>query len=77
MLYEVITEAEAAGSSDSMIHLSYLAETKSRTAIVVAKGKRAEAETRSLNQELAAALERKKELDRQREIEKRKRNNFV
>jgi len=64
--------AETSGNTGDMIHLSYLAETKSRTAMAVASGKRAEAETRSLNQELAAALERKKELDRQREIEKRK-----
>ena len=65
-------EAEQAGGTENMLHLSYLAEQKSRTAVLVAQGKRAEAETQKLNEETARAIEKKKELDRQRELEKQK-----
>jgi len=67
-----VQEAEQAGNTDDMVHLSYLAETKSRIAVAVAEGKKVEEETQKLNEETARAIEKKKELDRLREIEKKK-----
>ena len=67
-----VREAAQAGNSDDMIHLSYMAETKSRIAVAVAERKMAEEETQKLNEETARAIEKKKELDRLRELEKKK-----
>ena len=64
-------EAERAGGNEDMLHLSYLAEQKSRTAVAVAQGKKAEAETKTLNEEMARAIQKKNELDRQRELAKK------
>ena len=67
-----VREAAQAGNTDDMIHLSYMAETKSRIAVAVAERKMAEEETQELNEETARAIEKKKELDRLRELEKKK-----
>ena len=67
-----VREAAQAGNTDDMIHLSYMAETKSRIAVAVAEKKMAEEETQKLNEETARAIEKKKELDRLRELEKKK-----
>jgi outer membrane protein OmpA-like peptidoglycan-associated protein len=67
-----LREAEQAGNSEEMIHLSYLAERKARIAMTVAEGKKSEETIRKLNTETAELLAQKKELDQQRELEKKK-----
>jgi len=62
-------EAEKAGNSDEMIHLSYLAERKAQIAMTIAEGKKAEENLRKLNTETAELLAQKKKLDQQRELE--------
>lgn len=69
---QAVREAEQAGNTADMLHYSYVAEKKARIAQVVAEGKIAEREMQALNEETARAIERKKELDRQRDLEKRK-----
>lgn len=69
---KAIKEAEAAGSSDSMIHLSYLAERKAQVALTAAEGKKAEEDIRKMNEEMAELLAKKQKLDQQRELEARK-----
>jgi len=69
---KAVREAEKAGDTAEMLHMSYVAEKKARIAMVVAEGKKAERETERLNEETAKAIEKKKELDRLRELEKRK-----
>lgn len=64
-----IREAEQAGNSDEMIHLSYVAERKARIAMTIAEGKKAEETIRKLNTETAELLAQKKKLDQQRELE--------
>src|SRR3989304_4043986 len=46
---KAVQMAEQAGSSAEMIHLSYLAEKRSRIAMTFAEGKMAERETQRLN----------------------------
>ncbi len=67
-----LREAERAGNSDEMIHLSYLAERKAQIAMAVAEGKKAEENIRKLNTETAELLAQKKKLDQQRELEAKK-----
>ena len=62
-------EAEKAGNSDEMIHLSYVAERKAQIAMTIAEGKKAEETIRKLNTETAELLAQKKKLDQQRELE--------
>jgi OOP family OmpA-OmpF porin len=69
---KAVRSAEQAGSSDDMMHLSYMAEKKTRLAMSVAEGKMAESETQKLNVEMADLIARKQELDRLRELEKRR-----
>lgn len=65
---KAISNAEQAGSSDEMIHLSYLAEKKSRIATTVAEGKIAERDTQKLNAETAELIARKQKMDQEREL---------
>jgi outer membrane protein OmpA-like peptidoglycan-associated protein len=65
-----VQEAEQATSTDRMLHLSYLAETKSRIAMTVAQTKMAEKDIETLREETAKAVEQKRELDRQRDLAK-------
>lgn len=65
---EAIRIAEQAGSSDEMIHLSYLAEKKSRIAMTVAEGKNAEREAQKLHTEMAEEIARKQRMDQEREL---------
>ena len=69
---KAVRKAEQAGSSDEMMHLSYLAEKKTRIAMTVAEGKMAERETQKLKVETAELIARKRALDRQRELEKQR-----
>jgi len=69
---KAVRSAEQAGSSDDMMHLSYLAEKKTRLAMTVAEGKMADRETQKLNAETSELIMRKQELDRQRELEKQR-----
>jgi len=64
-----LQEAEQAGNSDEMIHLSYVAEKKAQIAMTIAEGKKAEENIRKLNTETAELLAQKKKLDQQRELE--------
>ena len=64
-----LQEAEQAGNSDEMIHLSYVAEKKAQIAMTIAEGKKAEGNIRKFNTETAELLAQKKELDKQRELE--------
>lgn len=64
-----LQEAEQAGNSDEMIHLSYVAERKAQIAMTIAEGKKAEENIRKLNTETAELLAQKKKLDQQRELE--------
>lgn len=65
---KAVRKAEMAGGSEEMIHLSYLAEKKSRIAMTVAEGKIAERDMQKLNAEMAEAIERKQKMDREREL---------
>lgn len=65
---KAMNNAEKAGSTDQMIHLSYLAEKKSRIAMTVAEGKIAERDTQKLNAEMAEEIARKQKMDREREL---------
>lgn len=67
-----VEEAGQADSTDDMVHLSYLAEMKTRIAVTVAEGKASEDESERLNEETARAIETKRHLDRLRELEKKK-----
>lgn len=69
---KAVRAAEQAGKTDSMIHLSYLAERKAQIAMIVAEGKKAEEDTKKLNAETADLLAQKQKLDMQRELEKKK-----
>jgi len=69
---KAVRKAEQAGSSADMMHLSYLAEKKSRIAMTFAEGKKAERETQKLNAETSELIMRKQALDRQRELERQK-----
>jgi OOP family OmpA-OmpF porin len=69
---KAVRSAEQAGSSDDMMHLSYLAEKKTRLAMTVAEGKMAERQTQKLNAETSELIARKQELDRLRELEKQR-----
>jgi len=65
-------EAEKAGNSDEMIHLSYVAERKAQIAMTIAEGKKAEETIRKLNTETAELLAQKMKLDQQRELESKR-----
>ena len=69
---KTVRSAEQAGSTDDMMHLSYLAEKKARIAMTFAEGKMADRQTQKLNAETSELIMRKQELDRQRELEKQK-----
>jgi OOP family OmpA-OmpF porin len=69
---KAVRSAEQAGNTDDMMHLSYLAEKKSRLAMTVAEGKMAERQTQKLNAETSELIMRKQMLDRQQELEKQK-----
>jgi len=64
-----LREAEQAGNSDEMIHLSYMAERKAQIAMTVAERKKTEEDIRKLNMENAELLAQKKKLDQQLELE--------
>ncbi|HZD54785.1 MAG TPA: OmpA family protein [Candidatus Aquicultoraceae bacterium] len=61
-----IDRAEQTGNTEEVVHLSYLAEKKSRIAMAVAEGKIAERNTEKLNAEMAEAIARKQGMDRER-----------
>jgi len=65
---KALGKAEQAGSSDDMIHLSYLAEKKSQIAVTVAEGMIAEGDAQKLNTEMAELIARKQKMDREREL---------
>ena len=66
---KALERAEQAGSSDEMIHKSFLAEKKSRIAMTIAEGKIAERSTEELNAEMAEVIARKQMMDRERELD--------
>jgi OOP family OmpA-OmpF porin len=69
---KAIREAENAGNSEKMIHMSYLAERKAQIAMTVAEGKKAEENIRKLNTQTAELIAQNQKLDMQRELEARR-----
>ncbi|MGA6994400.1 MAG: OmpA family protein [Candidatus Deferrimicrobiaceae bacterium] len=69
---KAVREAEHAGNSEEMIHMSYLAERKAQIAMTVAEGKKAEENIRKLNTQTAELIAQNQKLDQQRELEARR-----
>lgn len=69
---KAIREAEHAGNSEKMIHMSYLAERKAQIAMTVAEGKKAEENIRKLNTQTSELIAQNQKLDLQRELEARR-----
>lgn len=69
---KAVREAEHAGNSEGMIHMSYMAERKARIAMTVAEGKKAEENIRKLNTQTAELIAQNQKLDQQRELEARR-----
>lgn len=65
---KALRAAEQAGSSEQMIHLSYIAEKKSQIAVTVAEGKIAEKDIQKMNAEMAGLIARKQKMDQEREL---------
>ena len=69
---KAVREAEQAGNSEDMIHLSYLAERKAQIAMTVAEGKKAEENIGKLNTQTAELIEQNQKLGLQRDLEARR-----